>query len=110
VGLALVEDIELSLESVKSKLTEKAKRCVCAAIAVVPSLVVAVFVPNAFVKVLSFAGMILSVIAIFLPTFLFFKIKKPIQFALLKRKEWIWACMIFGSIIVACEVASILLA
>ncbi|MDR0631251.1 MAG: hypothetical protein LBF66_01620 [Holosporales bacterium] len=108
VGLALVEDLELSLESSKFKLNKNGNRAVSAALSVVPALLVALLVPNAFVGVLSFAGMILSVIAIFLPTFLLFKINKPLEFSILKRKELIGACVVFGGLIVLCELGGLL--
>jgi tyrosine-specific transport protein len=37
---------------------------------VLPTTLVAIFVPNAFIRILSFAGIILAVIAIILPVYL----------------------------------------
>jgi tyrosine-specific transport protein len=123
VGLALVDDLDLAIESVwkrfacrvknrrtpKLFVTECTMRKLSAFIAVAPSTIVAILVPNAFVKVLSFAGMILAIIAIFLPAFLLTKIKEPRQFKLLRQKTWIFLCVIFGVIIVLCEVINIIL-
>jgi tyrosine-specific transport protein len=46
-----------------------------ALITVIPPYLVAIFVPNAFIAALGFAGMILAVIAILLPIYLFWQIK-----------------------------------
>lgn len=40
-----------------------------------PAYLAVIYIPNAFIKVLGFAGMILAVIAIMLPVYLFWKIK-----------------------------------
>jgi tyrosine-specific transport protein len=51
------------------------RNIVSAFLAVVPSYFIAMLVPNAFISVLGFAGIILVVIAIFLPIYLLSKIK-----------------------------------
>lgn len=115
VGLALVDDLDIAIESAckrlyktaQQQLTEKTKRTVSAAISVIFAVIVAIFVPNAFIKVLGFAGMILSVIAIFLPTFLLFKLKNPVKFGLLRQKWAIGLCFLFGVAIVLCEIVNI---
>ncbi|MDR1907819.1 MAG: hypothetical protein LBQ43_03055 [Holosporales bacterium] len=109
VGLALVDDLDLAIESFDKRLDNVwKKRALSAGLAVVPAVFVAVLVPNAFVKVLSFAGMILAVIAIFLPTFLLCKIKAPLHFEILRRKWLVGLCVGFGVIVVLCELLSII--
>ncbi|MDR0625367.1 MAG: hypothetical protein LBF72_02890 [Holosporales bacterium] len=138
VGLALVDDLDLSLGAFcgKGKFSKglakmvgsasvegdssadttpaqsasavMARRIWSAIIAVVPSLLIAIWVPNAFVKVLSFAGMILAIIAIFLPAFLLAKIKDPLKFTILNNKPILLSCVLFAVLVVACELASII--
>jgi tyrosine-specific transport protein len=43
---------------------------------IIPSTLVAIFIPNAFIRVLNFAGIILAIIAIILPIFLYRKMQK----------------------------------
>jgi len=45
-------------------------------ITIFPSAIVAICVPNAFIKILGISGMILAILAIFLPTFLYLKMLK----------------------------------
>jgi tyrosine-specific transport protein len=111
VGLALVDDLDVALESFlnRMRINERMGRLVSAVIAVVPPTLIAILVPNAFVKVLSFAGMILAVIAIFLPAFLLSKVKDHMVFHLLRSKWLIISCIVFGGVIVLCEVISLLI-
>ncbi|MDR0695550.1 MAG: hypothetical protein LBF56_02145 [Holosporales bacterium] len=70
VGIALNEIIEKDLPR-RIVMTEKMRHVISTAIMIIPATLVAVFVPNAFIKVLGFAGIILSVIAIILPVHLY---------------------------------------
>ena len=54
----------------------KLGKAISSAITVVPSALLAIFVPNAFIKILGVSGMILVVLAIFLPVFLYYKMFK----------------------------------
>ena len=71
VGIAVFDDWSQKLTKAQS-----------AVISVIPSALVAIFVPNAFIKILGLSGMILVVLAIFLPVFLYVKMEK--RFANLK--------------------------
>jgi tyrosine-specific transport protein len=108
VGIALIEDLETTFEPFRIHMKEKTKRCACSATAIIPSALVAIIVPEAFVKVLGFAGMILSVIAIFLPSFLLSDLKEDIRFELLRRKECIRMLVMFGIRTVICEIFSLI--
>jgi tyrosine-specific transport protein len=108
VGLALIEDLEMAFEQFKICIKkEKVKRWICSALAIFPSAVIAIIIPEAFVKILSFAGMILSIIAIFLPSFLFFKIKEKIMFSLLNVKYVVPLVILFGIAVVLCEIMNL---
>lgn len=107
VRIALIEDLAMITERNQIHIMEKARRYICSAIAIIPSVFIAIIVPKAFVQVLSFAGMILSVIAIFLPSFLLFKISKKVEFKPIKSKTLIFLVIIFGISIVICEILSL---
>lgn len=54
---------------------------------VMPAYLVVIYIPNAFIAVLGFAGMILAVIAILLPVYLFWKMKaEKLHYQELKSK------------------------
>ena len=65
VGIAVFDDWNQKLTKAKSTL-----------ISVIPSALVAIFVPNAFIKILGVSGMILVVLAIFLPVYLYIRMDK----------------------------------
>jgi tyrosine-specific transport protein len=69
VGLALNDILEKDLAKM-IRIKEKARHVISTAIMVLPATFIAIFVPNAFIKILSFAGIILAVIAIILPVHL----------------------------------------
>ncbi|MDR3224631.1 MAG: hypothetical protein LBT03_03645 [Holosporales bacterium] len=66
VGLSLFSAYSLELK-VKNP---SSKRMICAILTVIPSMLVAMVVPDAFIKTLNFAGIILAVLAIVLPAIL----------------------------------------
>ena len=67
VGIAVFDDWNQRLNKAKSTF-----------ISVLPSALVAIFVPNAFIKILGLSGMILVVLAIFLPVFLYVRMNKSL--------------------------------
>ncbi|PJD94898.1 MAG: amino acid permease [Parachlamydia sp.] len=71
---------------------------------VMPAYLVVIYVPNAFIAVLGFAGMILAVIAILLPVYLLRRIKpEKLFYPELKRKSLIQLSLIVGVAVIACE-------
>ena len=68
VGISLFDIYVIELKNIKNK------RIFSSLLTTFPSLIIALTVPNAFIKVLNFAGMILSIIAIILPVLLHKKI------------------------------------
>lgn len=104
VGVGLVGSLDLSLQKI-SRLSSATfvRRCVVALIVVLPTYIVAAVVPNAFIRVLGFAGSILVVVAILLPIYLFFKagIKTPY---LPELKKWaLVLCSLIGIAIIVLE-------
>ncbi|MDR0968495.1 MAG: hypothetical protein LBL99_02545 [Holosporaceae bacterium] len=105
VGIALVEDMEMAFDRLNVAVNKEIKRIVAALIAATPATFIAIVVPEAFIKTLSFAGMILAAMALFLPAFLFFKIKKPTGI----KNGVVYGLIVFGLLIVGCEVASLIM-
>lgn len=81
--------------------------------AIVPSLFVAVIVPNAFIKALSFAGMILSFMAILLPVYLLIVsnrkgLYKNYNYKILKNFSVLLIVFCYGLLIIFSEIKNIL--
>lgn len=106
VGIGLLD----SVKGIFSKFIKKkiALTPLAALATIVPAYIAVLLIPNAFISVLSFAGMILSIIAIILPTYLFWKIKpKNLYFKELKAKWMIQISFCVALIIIACEIYNI---
>jgi tyrosine-specific transport protein len=76
--------------------------------ATLPATFIAISVPEAFIRVLGFAGMILTVIALLLPAFLFLKIDRPKHIKCLEHRSITYALVVFAMIIIACEIVSLM--
>lgn len=77
VGIALFDEWNRTVSKIPATI-----------ITILPSTIVAICVPNAFIRILGVSGMILAVLAIFLPTFLYFKMlsqRKEIDISLPKK-------------------------
>lgn len=70
---------------------------------VLPTYLVVVLIPNAFLAALGFAGMVLTVIAILLPVYLLRKLR-PSYYPELNRKTLIYLSVVVACIIMACEI------
>lgn len=94
VGLSLAESLNLMMkEVVKSKWQ---RNLYASVLTVLPAYLVAAVVPNAFIKILGFAGSILVIIAILMPTYLFFKANIKDMY-LSELKKWpLILCVIIG--------------
>ncbi len=97
-------------DSIKEMLPAKAesgfgRNFFASVITILPAYLMAISIPNAFISVLSFAGMILVVIAILLPVYLLHKAKiTKLNYSILKSKWLIAASTIIGIIIIICEI------
>ncbi|MDR1234416.1 MAG: hypothetical protein LBJ92_04735 [Holosporales bacterium] len=76
VGLALNDIIEKDLAKIV-RIKEHTRHTISTAIMLLPATMIAIFVPNAFISILSFAGIILAVIAIILPVYLHRRSRGP---------------------------------
>jgi tyrosine-specific transport protein len=96
-------------DSLKSMLSKKIphhglRNALAAVITVFPAYLVVMFVPNAFITVLGFAGMILAVIAILLPTYLFRQMKaEKLNYPELKYKSLIGLSIAVAVTVIVCE-------
>lgn len=108
VGRGLYDTLTLYL---RSKILNDRGRSLCAAIlAMLPAYLVAALIPNAFILVLGFAGMILAVIAIILPIYLLLRIKGvKLYYNELCNNYWIYISLLAGVGIILAEAANILL-
>ena len=103
VGVGLCDSLKGMMAS---KIANAGVRSVLASmITVIPAYLVVIYVPNAFISVLGFAGMILAVIAVLLPVYLFKQIKtEKLFYPELKRN---WLILISTGVavaVIACEV------
>lgn len=75
VGIGLFD----SLKGMLSKTMPQGvyRDIVASAVTIGPAYLAVLYIPNAFISVLGFAGMILAIIAVILPIYLFWKIKSP---------------------------------
>ncbi|MDR0968766.1 MAG: hypothetical protein LBL99_04025 [Holosporaceae bacterium] len=99
VGAALADSLDFML---KDKITSKfVRKTTCSALAVAPSYVAAIAIPNAFIKIFGFAGAILSIIAIFMPIYLFYKANIKRLYYKELSKKWLTALILLFGILVA---------
>lgn len=69
VGLSLVEALESSIKNFVPKVPRR--KLLVVSMTIAPAYVIAAIIPNAFIKILEFAGTILVLIAILLPIWIF---------------------------------------
>lgn len=85
------------------------RRILSSIITVIPAYAVAVYVPNAFIVALGFAGMILAIIAILLPIYLFRQIEmQKLHYLELKRKWLILLSLSLAVIVIVSEIYNML--
>lgn len=103
VGVGLCD----TLKGMLSKKIDNAKACgtLASVITVLPAYLVVMYVPNAFITVLGFAGMILAVMAILLPIYLFWQIKaKTFNYSELNRKFLVRLSIVVAIAVIFCEI------
>lgn len=107
VGVGLCDSLKRMLSN---KITSSRVRSVLASIAtVLPAYLVVMYVPNAFITILGFAGMILSVIAILLPSYLFWQIKSDrLYYSELNKKSLILISVAAAVAVIVCEIFNML--
>jgi tyrosine-specific transport protein len=107
VGVGLCDSLKVML----SKKVPKPRVCkiLAAVITILPAYLVVMYVPNAFISVLGFAGMILAVIAILLPVYLFRQMKaETLYYPELKKKYLIILSTGVAVAVIVCELFNML--
>lgn len=102
VGVGLCDSLKVTF----SKLTPNLviRNIIAAFSTILPAYIVTILVPNAFITVLGFAGMILVIIAILLPIYLLFKAKiKNYYYPELQKKYLTVISVIVGVFIIGYE-------
>lgn len=83
---------------------------IAATLSILPSYLVAVWVPNAFIIILGFAGMILAIIAVILPIYLLKKIRpKQWHYPVLKNNYWLYLSLTAGLLVIGAEIMNMFL-
>lgn len=107
VGVGLCDSLQHTLEG--WKINRVGSRIGAAMLAVIPAFLVVIFVPNAFIAALGFAGMILAVIAILLPVYLLQRINwSRLHYPELKATSLIALSVIVGIGVIICELINML--
>ncbi|MEY4463064.1 MAG: hypothetical protein RLZZ81_35 [Pseudomonadota bacterium] len=107
VGVGLCDSLKTMLMNVIPNVV--IRNITAAIVTILPAYIVAVVVPNAFITILGFAGMILVIIAILLPVYLLYKAKiSKFHYPELQKKYLITACVIVGILIMGYELVNIL--
>lgn len=107
VGVGLCDSLKGMLSK---KVSNTGIRSILASvITILPAYLVVMYVPNAFIAVLGFAGMILAVIAVLLPVYLFWQIRtEKLHYPELKRKSLIQLSTGVAVAVIACEIFNML--
>jgi tyrosine-specific transport protein len=113
VGLGLVGTLathfnELIKQNTHTQIPEKVLRLLPPILSVFPAYLIVLVIPNAFISILGFAGMILSLIAIILPIYLLMRVKQNLHYSELNNKFLVVLSFIIGILIVICEILNLL--
>lgn len=101
VGVGLCDSLQHTLHSRWPKLSG---RIPAALLTVIPALLVVIYVPNAFLAALGFAGMILAVIAVLLPIYLLRGIQwSRLHYPEVKASSLIAFSILAGLAVIGCE-------
>jgi tyrosine-specific transport protein len=107
VGLGLRDSWRLQLERKLSPLTNSILSQI---ITFVPPLIVVLLIPNAFIKALSFAGMISAIIAVLMPIYLLYKSKisnNHYHYPILQYISLRFIALAIGLIVIFCEIMNL---
>jgi tyrosine-specific transport protein len=108
VGVGLCDSLK-KMMSKKVHYSSKLRNILASLITILPAYLVVIFVPNAFIAVLGFAGMILAVIAVLLPVYLFWQLKaKHLHYPELKRTSLIYLSTGVAITVILCELFNML--
>ncbi|MDR1254410.1 MAG: hypothetical protein LBJ78_00020 [Puniceicoccales bacterium] len=103
VGIALMDDLHRLADRCHLKCRPMPRRVLLSGLTILPAIIVALWIPEAFINVLSFSGCILAILAIMLPLFLLSKISGKLYFSVLNSGTWRIFLWIFSVGIIICE-------
>lgn len=107
VGIGLCDTLNHTLSQWVQK--PSISRIIASILAVIPAFLVVIWVPNAFIAALGFAGMILAIIAILLPIYLLKGIRwSHLHYPELRAKSLILLSLLVGIIVIASELFNML--
>jgi len=102
VGCAIIDSIEYKFASLKIDNMARLRPAI-SIIMVLCLTIVASYIANEVLEVLSFAGMLIAIIGILIPIYLFLKNKSQLHYGILKSKLFLAICAIFGLSIIMLE-------
>ncbi len=109
VGVGLADSLKGMMATIIPQ--DKLRTIAASILTILPAYFIAILVPNAFISVLGFAGMILVVIAILLPLYLFRRMSKgsskPLVYSELGYKGLLVLSGLVGVIIMICEMINL---
>ena len=91
LGLGIIESNYKSLENKINK-----PRIPAILMTIIPPYLISILIPNAFINILNFAGIILIIISVLLPTYLYFKVKIDKPYIKILNKPTLILCVIIG--------------
>lgn len=107
VGMGLFDSLKNMISKVLPE--TKGRDVLIAALTVGPAYLAVLYIPNAFITVLGFAGMILALMAVIMPVYLFWKLKAIDLFYTELKRKWLVQCsMLVAFAVIACEVWNML--
>ena len=107
VGVGLCDAINKMLA--RKALVPAVQAPLACILTILPAYLVVIYVPNAFVAALGFAGMILAIIAILLPIYLFFRMKREKLFYRELKATWLLVLSLaVGLAVIVCELYNML--
>lgn len=105
VGVGLLDSLKGMVPISKGRICN----AVASVMTIGPAYLLVLFIPNAFITVLGFAGMILALIAIILPVYLFWKIKSENYYFPELKTIWLVRFSVLVAVaVIACEVYHLL--
>lgn len=103
VGVGLLDSLKGMIATAIP--TKRMQNSVAAVVTIVPAYLAVIYIPNAFLSILGFAGMILAIIAILLPVYLFHQIKiQKRHYNELKQKWLIYLSTLAALVVIGCEI------
>lgn len=109
VGLGLVGTVSEQLEGISDSYKQSSfKKIISVTLTIVPAGAIVILIPDAFISILGFAGMILSFIAILIPIYLLQNVKGTLFYSELRNKTMIIISALVGVLIILCGIYNML--